>query len=210
VTEEEESMSLEVIEERILKDAQVEAESILNKAKEEANEIIRQAALQAENAYSLLLRSEAKKTEISCSQILSQARMDSRKSVRECRDAVVNECFSRAEEYLKTVRSSPGYPGIFQHLLMEGLDILGIRKTELIVHPEDRQLAMAMAESFTGKDFVITLSEESLECLGGFVLRAPERRIEVDNTFEARKERFFRALIIEISGMLFSREGERS
>jgi vacuolar-type H+-ATPase subunit E/Vma4 len=203
-------MSLEVIEERILHDAQAEAESIVRKANEEAQEILRMATLQAETAYNLLLRSEEKKTQISCSQILSQARMDARKIVRDCRDTLVAECFSQAGESLKAIRSSPEYPGIFQRLLEEGLDILGVRKAELAVHPEDRQLAMAMTKSFAAKDIFITLTEESPESLGGVVLRAPERKMEVNNTFEAREERLRRALIIEVSGILFSRGGERT
>ncbi len=202
-------MSLEAIEERILHDARVEAETVLNKAKEEAKEIIRTATFQAENARTLLLRSEEIKTEISCNQILSQARMDSRKMVREARDACVEKCLTLAKEHLEMVRTSPGYPGIFQHLLEEGLEILDVRNAEITVHPADRQLGMDLLDFFAREGVILTLSEERLEGLGGVVLRAPDLKVEVNNTFEARQERLQRALLIEISGMLFPAGGDR-
>lgn len=203
-------MSLEAIEERIRKDAEEEARIIISRAEEEANAIIARAAEEAERARTSLLRSEAKKTEISCQQILSQARMDSRKTVTDVRDALVDGCFSRSKESLLTVRNSPEYRDIFRHLLEEGLEILGTGKAEVIVHPEDRQLAMSVAESFAEKNISLTVTGKPLDTMGGMILAAHERKTEVDNTFEAREERLRRALIIEISGILFPAKGGRT
>jgi vacuolar-type H+-ATPase subunit E/Vma4 len=203
-------MSLETIEEKIRKDAEEEAGSIISTAEREARDIIEKAKSEADMAYASLLRTESKKTEISCQQILSQARMDSRKTVRDCHDALVAECFSRAEELLRSVRASPGYEDIFRHLLEEALDILGTGTVEITVHPEDRQLALSMAELFKGDNIVITLTGKPLDSKGGMILAAPELKMQVDNTFEAREERARRELITELSGILFPTGGART
>jgi vacuolar-type H+-ATPase subunit E/Vma4 len=203
-------MSLETIEEKIRKDAEEEAGSIISMAEREAKDIIAKATSKADTAYASLLRTEAIKTEISCQQILSQARMDSRKTVRDCRDALVAECFSRAEESLRSVRALPEYEVIFRQLLEEALAILGTGTVEISVHPEDRQLALSMAEFFEGDNIVITLTGKTLESSGGMVLAAPELKMQVDNTFEAREERLRRVLITEISGILFPTGGTRT
>ncbi|MBP1927533.1 vacuolar-type H+-ATPase subunit E/Vma4 [Methanolinea mesophila] len=203
-------MSLEAIEERIRKDAEEEARIITSTAEEEAKGIIARAAKDAEREYASLHRSESKKTEISVQQTLSQARMDSRNTVREFRDSLVAGCFSRAEESLLSVRNSPEYGDIFRHLLEEALDILGTGKAEISVHPEDRQLAMSVAESFPGEHISLTVTGNSLDTTGGMILAAPERKITVDNTFEARRERLKRALIIETSDILFPVRGGRT
>ncbi|HIC80092.1 MAG TPA: hypothetical protein EYP07_03890 [Kiloniellaceae bacterium] len=59
-----------------------------------------------------------------------------------------------------------------------------------------------------GTDKEIRLADETLETLGGAVVRSADNRILVDNTFEGRQRRFETALLQILMGRMFPHSAE--
>ena len=55
----------------------------------------------------------------------------------------------------------------------------------------------------TERDISLTLSDKSIQCLGGVVVRDAEKHVEVDNTLEAKLDRLKGSIRVEVAKILF-------
>ncbi len=205
------SAGTEKIVSSIMSDAQIKAESILAEAEKENQSILSEGETQAVAEKEKILENAEKQAQMRYQQIISEAKMNSRRMELEAREEVIEEAFQKAEEKLKEIASSDAseYKASLEKVITEaGAEIGG---GDLIVLVKESDAAKikgslpSIEKSISDKTSNPTKLEmgESLNTIGGAVLKTKNGEIEVNNTIEARMLRFKKSLRSEVAGILF-------
>ena len=92
--------------------------------------------------------------------------------------------------------------------------VADVESLEVLVNPRDKGLLseaeVSRISAETGKELgtsiSLRVSEEPLTCIGGVVVRSADGKVRVDNTFEARIERFRETIRTHVAKELFPQE----
>lgn len=79
------------------------------------------------------------------------------------------------------------------------------------VNARDRDRLAARWESLIGETMPgrdVSLSEDTVDCMGGVLVRDEDNRVRLDNTFEGRLDRYGRAAALRIDETLFGESTE--
>ncbi|MGY5858448.1 MAG: V-type ATP synthase subunit E family protein [Candidatus Thorarchaeota archaeon] len=183
-------------EKEIISEAEKFKAAKLDEAKRRADEtataITRKAELQAE--------SELSKYEAS-------AKLKSKYKMLEAKDALINEVLETTQKQLESVVGKAEYKKILERLIVTGCVALGVESVELIF-PEKHKAKVELADiekavAKEGKKVKISISKETVRSIGGVIIRTKDGTKWVDDTFEARLERFESKSRDTISDILF-------
>lgn len=205
------SAGTEKIVSSIMSDAQIKADSILAEAEKENQSILSEGEAQAVAEKEKILENAQKTAQMRYQQIISEAKMNSRRMELEAREEIIEEAFKKAEEKLKEIASSDAaeYKASLEKVIIEaGVEIGG---GELIVLVKGSDAAKiqgslpSIEKSISDKSSNPTKLEmgESIPNIGGAIVKTKNGEIEVNNTIEARMLRFKKSLRSEVAGILF-------
>jgi len=198
-------VGLEAIISRIQADAEAEAERIRADAAEQAEGLRRSGREEANEVYRAVLDAGMRDIRQEQARRHSQALIRARKITREARENIIARCFEEAAEGYATVRKSNGYPGILASLAEEGAAALGAGDLLISVREDDRELAEEIAARMSRAGRTVSVSDESLTASGGVVIMN-QQGIRVENTFEARTDRYHKGLLPGIAAILFGKD----
>ncbi len=196
-------MGVEAIIARMRREAAEEAERIRRQAEAEATALLETARAQAEEEQKRILRAGEKEAAQSAKVILANARMDARRTIRGVKEEIIARCFRLAEEALREIPSSPEYPEILRDLIADGIGALGAPVVEICPFEQDRGVVKGIVQGMNHPDLRIEVASVCPIGCGGVILRTPDRRVSVNNTFTARLERERGRLIHECALILF-------
>ncbi|HCU08357.1 MAG TPA: hypothetical protein DF480_05255 [Clostridiales bacterium] len=190
-------MSIEQIKDKILESAQQDARRIFDKAKMES----RGKVYEAQRIADIKIR-EAKEKAIGDAMRLksrkeSIANLEARKMHLATKQEVISACF---EEALAELRKLP--KDRYIQLLAHKLEELEYREGEIVLNKEDLEsIGEELLELVNrdGRKFV--LSSDTLDILGGFVLRIG--RVEMDSTLEMMVSSVRESITPEVVSVLF-------
>jgi len=181
----------------ILEDAERFKATMLEEAKKRADEaasgITKRAELQA--------NSELAKYEAS-------AKLKSKYKLLEAKDALIQDVLSSTKQQLESVVGKAEYKKVLERLIVDGCKSLGAESVDLIFPAKHAsKIDLAEIEKIVAKEVgmkvKISVSKDSIRSIGGVIIRTKETTKWVDNTFEARLERFENKTRDTISGILF-------
>ena len=196
----------EKIRQKILNDAQAEARKIMEGAEAEARGIRQEAQARADSiASDYKARARADADEHIRRQ-LSLRELEARKAILAEKWAVIEEVFDKALASLRERDRQSGY-GLTMELLLKAVET---GNEEIIMAPEDRQ---AIDKSFienlnanlrkAGKRGEVSLSEETRDIRGGFILR--RGRTETNSSFDTLLAMLRDEVETEIAEILFGK-----
>ena len=197
-------MSVELIMERILRDAGDLAQASRSAATRQAEQIILEAQQEAERRYNLQTDAGRKETTAEVARIIAQARMEARETMRNTREELLDRCFDQAGEVLARIPESPEYPAILETLLDEGIRLIGEEEVRVVVYTRDLPLIRNVAGKMKNRMF--TFSDQLESPGGGLIIISSSGKITVDNTFPGRLSRMRKDLVFRAAAVLF--EGE--
>ncbi|MEA4956115.1 V-type proton ATPase subunit E [bioreactor metagenome] len=205
------SSGTEKIVSNIMSEAQTNADKILQEAEVEVNSIIDNGNKQAELEKSKILDDAKKQSDMRYQQIISEAKMNSRRMGLEAREEVIESAFEKANAELKDISSSntDEYVDALIKMIKEAAIEIGGGDLTVHVKEEDKSKITdinAIAndiKSKTDKDTSLEFGE-SIDAIGGAVIKTKNGEIEVNNTIEARMLRYKKALRSEVAKILFS------
>jgi V/A-type H+/Na+-transporting ATPase subunit E len=204
------SSGTEKIVSTIMSEAQIQADKILQEGELEVTSIVDDGNKQAELEKRKILDDAKKQSDMRYQQILSEAKMNSRRLELEAREEVIEAAFEKANADLKGITSSTSteYTDALTKMIKEAATEIG--GGDLIVHVKEEDKSKitnldAVAneiKSATDKDIALEFGE-SIDTIGGVVLKTRNGEIEVNNTIEARIIRYKKALRSEVAKILF-------
>jgi V/A-type H+/Na+-transporting ATPase subunit E len=205
------STGTEKIVSSIMSDAQIKADSILGKAEEKNNSILDKGQKEALLEKEKILEDANKQSNMKYQQLISEAKMNSRRMELEAREEIIELAFKNAEEKLNEIASSDAteYKQSLKNIITEAATEIG--GGELLVHIKESDVAKikdllpSIAQDVTGKTGNITTLEisENINPIGGAVVKTKNGEIEVNNTIEARMLRFKKDLRSKVAAVLF-------
>ena len=172
-------MGIDDIEKRILKDAEQEKNQILAEARKKAEEIRKEGERAAEKRKEAILLKAHQEAEEKHHTMLTMARLEARKLQLAEKQKVIERAFERS---LYMLVNHPDYSTVLETLLLEAAK----GGEELILSPRDhKQLGNGFLQKINKKiKGEITLSKETRDISGGFILRTPD--MEINESFEEK------------------------
>ena len=195
--------------ESIMSVAQEKADLIIQDANAEVSQINAKAEKTAEAEKTKILENGKKQSDMRYQQIISEAKMNARRAELDAKEDVIDAAFNQAIGELK-VKASSGddeYKESLSKMIKEAADELGSNDLILQLNEADTKkikddLSSQGSDSFELGDVKFTLGEP-IDAIGGAVLKTANGDIEVNNTIEARLERFKSILRSEVAEILF-------
>jgi V/A-type H+-transporting ATPase subunit E len=118
-------------------------------------------------------------------QIIGSADLEARNKQLTTLEEGVDKVFTKAlDEITNTVRSGD-YANLIKSLLDESTKILGTTEVIVSTNTKDKDLVQSALSQFPGSE----LSSESINCLGGVIIKSKNGTTSFDNTLDARINR---------------------
>ena len=195
----------------IISDAQSKADTIIQEAEKETALIVEEGEKEAVLEKEKILENAKKQSAMKYQQLISEAKMNSRRAELEAREEIIEGAFKRAEDELKKIAStdSEEYKESLKKIIEEasveigGGDLILCLKADDIAKVKDA--ISSLEKNIEGKTGTKTTLEigENIATIGGAVVKTKNGDIEVNNTIEARMLRFKKALRSEVAKILF-------
>lgn len=195
--------------ESIMSEAQGKADLIIQDANTEVSAIQAKAEKTAEAEKTKILENGKKQSDMRYQQIISEAKMNARRAELGAKEEVIEAAFNQAIGELK-VKASSGdeeYEDSLSKMIKEAADEIGgdnliIQLNEADTEKFKKELSATGSDSFQLEGINFTLGEP-IDAIGGAVLKTTNGDIEVNNTIEARLDRFKSILRSEVAEILF-------
>ena len=195
--------------ESIMSVAQEKADGIIQDANAEVSQINANAEKTAEAEKTKILENGKKQSDMRYQQIISEAKMNARRAELGAKEDVIEAAFNQAIGELKTKASSGDeeYTDSLSKMIMEATEEIGSNDLILQLNEADTKkfkddLSSQGSDSFEIEGIKFTLGEP-IDAIGGAILKTANGDIEVNNTIEARLERFKSILRSEVAEILF-------
>ena len=181
--------------ESIMSVAQEKADGIIQDANAEVSQINANAEKTAEAEKTKILENGKKQSDMRYQQIISEAKMNARRA------ELVGEL------KIKASSGDEEYKDSLSKMIMEATNEIGSNDLILQLNEADTQkfkddLSSQGSDSFEIEGIKFTLGEP-IDAIGGAILKTANGDIEVNNTIEARLERFKSILRSEVAEILF-------
>lgn len=195
----------------IIQEAETEANAIIEKAETEANSIIETGEKKANLEKEKILDEAKKQSQMKYQQIISEAKMNARRADLEAKEELIEESFHKAQEKLKQIAftSSAEYKQSLLEIITEAA--LEAGGGDLVVQLKEDDVAkikdsLSNIESRVQKETDTKTNLEigdNINIIGGAIVKTKNGEIEVNNTIEARIDRFKKTLRYEVAKILF-------
>ena len=191
----------------IMSEAQEKADVIIQDANANVSEITAKAEKTAEAEKIKILDNGKKQSDMRYQQIISEAKMNARRAKLGAKEEVIEAAFNQATGELKA-KAADGdeeYKDSLAKMIQEAANEIGTN--DLIIHLNEADTNqfkkdLSSAESFEIEGIKFTLGEP-IKAMGGAILKTSNGDIEVNNTIEARLERYKSILRSEVAEVLF-------
>lgn len=198
---------------RIIKDAQEEADFIMDKAKKSANAIIEEKRCSArvnadKKAQSIILKAQ-NDANIIRGKISTDIRNQAGWIVLTEKDRLITEVLNEVKNRLLIMQKSQDFHKALEKLIVKGSIVLGGGVLEVLINKNDSAISGIFNKlnkeitNRTGVETKLKLSKEFIDT-GGVKIKTIDKKIVVDNTFEAIIRRRERELKLKIARILFS------
>ena len=182
------------------KSAEKQVSEILSESKQKADAVLSTAREKAEAEAGAIISRGEQEARRESQRILAEARIKARREKVKAQEEVVNLAFISARESMQKMAEGKGedYKKVLETLIKESVLSSGSESLEVLFDSRDKGLvaddSLNKIAQEAGPDLGMTISlsasAEALTCLGGIVVKSADGKVRIDNTFEARIDRF--------------------
>ena len=197
-------------------EAEKEISEILLKAQAEADKIRKAAQEKAEREAERILSNGKRVASLEGQRIIAETRIDVRRKKMDAQEEAIAASFKEAKKALEELaekgkRDNLVYKDIMFDLIASASEVVAGNKLELVFNQRDNKTfnkemlreASELAKKRSGRDISLALTDETIQYLGGVVVRDMEKQVEVDNTLETRLSRLKESIRVDVAKILF-------
>lgn len=191
----------------IMSEAQEKADVIIQEVNAEVSAIEAQADKTAEVEKAKILENGKKQSDMRYQQIISEAKMNARRAKLSAKEEIIEAAFEKAVSELEQKASSQSadYEDSLIKMIKEAADEIG--SDDLIIQLNEADTNQFKGEISSDNTFDVEGIKfklgEPINAIGGAILKTSNGDIEVNNTIDARLERFKSILRSEVANVLF-------
>jgi vacuolar-type H+-ATPase subunit E/Vma4 len=186
---------------RIIAEAEEFKKQRLEKAKQRAKSITEEIAGKAE-----------READAEVAKYHASAKLHAKYRLLESKEAIMDEVFATAWDKLQKSVLDKKYDKTVANLAINGGASLQEPDIELVL-PEGQKVSLGVAElaktisKETSVKTSVSISKDTVRATGGVIVRTKDGTKWVDNTYDARKERFDASLRDRVASTLFTEKG---
>ena len=128
-------------------------------------------------------------------QIIGSSDLEARNKQLLALEEAISKVFTKALDQISNMVRSDDYSALMKTLLDESTKILGTTKVIVSTNSKDKDLVQSLLSKYPGAE----LSSQTINCLGGIVVKSKEGTMKFDNTIDARFQRLKPLLRKQIS-----------
>ncbi|MGN1186585.1 MAG: V-type proton ATPase subunit E, partial [Methanobrevibacter wolinii] len=190
---------------------QAKADEIIQEAQNKAADIASQAEKDAAAQQKKIVADGQKQAKMKHQQIISEARMNQRRAELGAKEEVIEMAFDKAINDLTDIASTGDSKYVDSLINMIKQAATEIGGGDLIVQVKEADKSkvssiLATAANNVSSDINVETSfelGESINTIGGAIVKTKNGEIEVNNTIESREARFKKSLRSEVAQILF-------
>lgn len=191
---------------------EIEAKEIIEDATEQAKRIIKEAEEKAAKIKSQKTKEVSENLNEKEAAELDSARLEEKKKISNAKSQLQDEALTQAMEKLKKISSdsSPRYRESLKKLIIKAATAIRATDLEILINSRDREFIKGrLAElkkdisRLKGVQVSLKVSEETLNTIGGAIVRDKDKRQIFNSTLEAGLTKARQELLGEISASLF-------
>ena len=196
--------------------AEKDISEMLLRAQQEADSISKAAQEKAEAEAQRILSQGQRSANLEGQRIIAETKIDIKRKKMDAQEEAIAASFEQATMALKELAEKGKqdhlvYRDIMFSLVTSACEIIAGKRVELALNQRDATTftnkvmgeLQAFVKGKTGRDISLTVSSETIQCLGGVIVRDLERQVEVDNTLEAKLNRLKEDIRVDIAKLLF-------
>lgn len=138
-----------------------------------------------EQEYDKIISDGKKEAEKIEKQITGSSDLEARNRQLIALEDAVNKVFTKALDQIKNTERSGNYAIFIKSLLDESTKILGTTNVIVLTNSKDKSVVQSALSQYSGAE----LSSETIDCIGGVIVKSKDGTMTLDNTIDARIER---------------------
>jgi len=177
--------TLEQAIDKIIKKTEKEILLDLKNSSSDSNQTLDNSLPKLEQEYDKIIsdgKKEANKIE---KQIIGSSDLEVRNKQLLLLEEGVDKAFSKALDQIANTDRSGDYSNLIKTLLDESTKILGTTEVTVFTNTKDKDVVQSALSNFSGAE----LSSDTIDCLGGIIIKSKDGTMTFDNTINARVER---------------------
>jgi len=179
------NLALEQTIDKILDQTQKEIESSIDSALNDSQQTLDDAIPKLDQEYNKIIADGKKEADKIEKQIIGSADIEARNKQLLALEASVDKVFTKALDEITNNDRSGDYANLIKSLLDESTRILGTSEVIVSTNSKDRDVVQSTLSGFPGSE----LSSDTIECIGGVIIKSKDGAMTFDNTLDARIER---------------------
>ena len=177
--------ALESTIDKILKNTENNILSNIKLALDDSQQNLSDSIPKLESEYDKIISDGKKEADKIEKQIIGSSDLEARNKQLMVLEEAVDNVFSKALDEIANTDRSGDYSNLIKTLLDEATQILGTSEIIVFTNNKDKDVVQSMLPQFTGSE----LSSDTIECLGGIIVKSKDGAMTFDNTLDARIER---------------------
>lgn len=179
------SATLEKTIDKILGQTENNVLSSIESALTESQQKLDDAIPKLEQEYNKIISDGKKEAEKMEKQIIGSSDLEVRNKQLMTLEDAVNNVFTKAIEQIGKTDRNSDYSNLIRTLLRESTKILGTSDITVLANSKDKDVVQSLLAEFPGSE----LSANSIDCLGGIIVKSKDGSMTFDNTLDAKIER---------------------
>jgi V/A-type H+-transporting ATPase subunit E len=179
------SPALEKTVDKILNQSENELLSSLNQSLEDSKKTLSNSLSLLEQQHDSILADAKKEADKLQKQIVGSAALEARNKQLLLVEESIEKVFAKAIEKLNLLVRNEDYTKLMTQLLDESVKALGTSSVVVECNSKDKPVIQSILSKFSGA----TLSSNTINCIGGIIVKSKDGSMSFDNTIDARIER---------------------
>ena len=177
--------SLEQSIDKILKKTEKEILLDLKNSGSDSKQTLDDSLTKLEQEYDKVISDGKKEADKIEKQIIGSSDLEVRNKQLLLLEEGVDKVFSKALDQIANVDRSGDYSNLIKTMLDESTKILGTTEVTVFTNAKDKDVVQSALSKFSGAE----LSSDTIDCLGGIIIKSKDGTMTFDNTIDARIER---------------------
>jgi V/A-type H+-transporting ATPase subunit E len=177
--------SLEQAIDNVLQKTENDILSIIKNSSTKSKETLDNSLSKLEEEFDKIISDGKKEADKIEKQIIGSADLEARNKQLMTLEEGVDKVFTKALDEITNTARSGDYANLIKSLLDESTKILGTTEVIVSTNTKDKDIVQSTLSQFPGSE----LSSESIDCIGGVIIKSKNGTTSFDNTLDARINR---------------------
>lgn len=159
--------------------------SNIQSALSESQKTLDNAIPKLEQEYEKVISDGKKEADKIEKQIIGSSDLEARNKQLLALEEAIDKVFTKAIDQISNMTRSGDYSNLIKTLLDESTEILGTTKVIIYTNSKDKNVVQDVVSKYPGAE----ISPETINCLGGIIVKSKDGAMKFDNTLDARIQR---------------------